>query len=245
MSFRKRRPTCRTFLNRSVAGDTPCTMEAVFGIGAYSPAEAGRLLQIPPATLRHWVSGYSYDHHGSETRQPPLWRSQYAEGADEPLLGFRDLLEARIVRGLRDAGLGMPTIRQCLDLARDLAGDEHPFSTRLFKTDGKSLFIEHGEGVLDLRRRQHVFRRVIEPTFRDLDFDLDAASRWWLNPSRSLVIDPVRSWGQPIVAETGVSISRLVQAVQAEESVTRVAEIFEIPVATVREAIAFADRTIH
>lgn len=221
-------------------------MDTAYGIGAYSPAEAGRLLAIPPATIRHWLFGYSYEHHGPKRRQPPLWRAQYGPEQDEPLLGFRDLLEARIVRGLRDAKLGLPTIRRCLEVARELVGDDHPFSTSRFRTDGKTLFIEHGTGVLDLKTRQHVFKRVIEPTFLDLDFDDGAASRWWLNPKRkTLVIDPERSFGQPIVAGTGITTASLASAVEAEGSVERVARLFDLPPATVRDALSFERRTLH
>jgi len=221
-------------------------MEAEFGIGAYSPPEAGRLLGIPPSTLRHWLFGYSYDHHGPRTVQQPLWRPQYGVDREEPLLGFRDLLEARIVRGLRDAGLGMPTIRQCLAFSRELVDDDHPFSTRRFRTDGKTLFLETETGVLDLKLRQQVFRRVIAPSFVDLDYDADAASRWWLNPGKkTLVIDPERSFGQPIVAQTGVTTARLAQAVIAEGSIERVALLFEISRSTVRDALAFERQTLN
>lgn len=221
-------------------------MEPTFGIGAYSLPEAGRLLAIPPSTIRHWLFGYHYAHHGPVTQQAPLWRPQYGIDQEEPLLGFRDLLEARIVRGLRDAGLGLPTIRECLRRARDLVEDEHPFSTRRFNTDGKSLFVEIGGTVLDLKTRQHVFKRVIAPSFIDLEYDLDAASRWWLNPSKkTLVIDPERSFGQPIVDKTGVSTSRLVQVVEAEGSVELAARLFELDVAIVRDALAFEQRTLH
>lgn len=220
-------------------------MDMAYGIGAYSPAEAGRLLDIPPATIRHWLFGYGYDR-GGPRRQQPLWRAQYGLEQEEPLLGFRDLLEARIVRGFRNAGLGLPTIRQCLDLARDVVSDDHPFSTSRFRTDGKTLFIERGDGVLDLKTRQHVFKRVIEPTFLDLDFDDGVASRWWLNPKRkTLVIDPERSFGHPIVAQTGVTTVSLAQAVEAEGSVERVARLFELTPAVVRDALAFERRTLH
>ena len=221
-------------------------MQAEYGIGAYSPVEAGRLLDIPPATIRHWVFGYSYDHHGPRRNQPPLWRPQYGTAMEEPLLGFRDLLEARIVRGLRRQNFPMQTIRRCLEVARELVNDEHPFSTRRFKTDGKTLFVEQGDGVLDLKQRQHVFRSVIAPTLTDLDFDLDAASRWWLNPKRrTLVIDPERAFGQPIVAESGVTTASLAQAVEAEGSVEKVASWFDLSPAVVQDALRFERRTLH
>lgn len=214
-------------------------MDVEFGLGAYTLKEAGRLLDVPPSTLRHWLFGYSYDHHGPRTRQAPLWRAQYGIDQDEPLLGFRDLLEARVVRGLRGQGLGMPTIRACLGLAREIVQDDHPFSTRRFRTDGKRLFVETGADLLDLKLKQHVLKRVIEPTFVDLDFDADAASRWWLNPRRTIVIDPSRSFGQPVVAAAGIPTWRLRQAVEAEGSVDRVARLFELPAATVRDAVGF------
>lgn len=221
-------------------------MEARFGIGAYSLAEAGRLIGIPPSTLRHWLFGYSYDHHGPRTVQQPLWQPQYGLDQDEPLLGFRDLLEARIVRGLREAGLGMPTIRHCLRFAREVVGDDHPFSTRRFRTDGKTLFLESDGTMLDLKLRQHVFRRVIEPSFLDLDYDAEAASRWWLNPAKkTLVIDPARSFGRPILSETGVPTARIAQAVEAEGSVARVAQLYELTQSLVRDALAFEHREVR
>ena len=221
-----------------------------YGIGAYSLAEAGSLLGVSPTTIRRWLFGYSYDHHGPRTEQQPLWRPQYGIDQDEPLLGFRDLIEARVVRGLRSLQIGLPTIRECLRRASELVQDDHPFSTRQFKTDGKRIFLEQmddlGEGFLiDLKLRQHAFRRIVEPSFVDLDFDADAASRWWLLPKKkTIVLDPARSFGQPIVADGGVPTARLAQAVKAEGSVERVAQLFELKPAIVRDALAFERRGI-
>lgn len=218
--------------------------EPEFGIGAYTLAEAGALLGISSTTIRRWLFGYSYDHHGPRTEQQPLWRPQYGLDQEEPLLGFRDLLEARIVRGFRRLHIGLPTIRACLDYARDVVNDDHPFSTRRFKSDGRRLFLEAHDGqMIDLKLRQHVFQKIVEPSFVDLDFDAEAASRWWLLPNKkTIVIDPARSFGQPIVAETGVPTARLLQSLESEGSVDRVARIFELKPALVRDAIMFETR---
>ncbi|MEO7655163.1 MAG: hypothetical protein ABIS23_05715 [Sphingomicrobium sp.] len=222
--------------------------EAQFGIGAYSLAEAGALLNVSPTTIRRWLFGYHYDHHGPLTQQMPLWRPQYGVDQEEPLLGFRDLMEARIVRGLRMMGIGLPTIRECLKRASEFVDDSHPFSTKQFRTDGKRLFLEQSNGfgdtrLLDLKARQNVFKKVVEPTFKDLEYGADAAARWWLIPNRrTIVIDPERSFGQPIAVENGVTTARLAQAARAEGSVERVARIFEMKLATVRDALAFEGR---
>ncbi len=173
---------------------------------------------------------------------------QYGADQDEPLLGFRDLIEACVVRGLRNLRIGLPTIRDCLREARAWVGDDHPFSTRRLKTDGRVIHLEQrdergGPSLMDLKKRQAVFHEIIKPSFIDLDFDADTASRWWLLPGKkTIVVDPARSFGQPIVAETGVSTARIAQAVAAEGSPERVARLFELRPATVRDALAFEAR---
>lgn len=220
-----------------------------YGVGAYTLTEAGRLLGVSPATLKRWLFGYSYRQRGTEATQEPLWPVQYGPDQDEPLLGFRDLIEARVVRGLRSLGIGLPTIRRCLRLAGEIVEDSHPFSTRKFKTDGRHIFLEVAEraqtkdadpALIDLRSRQRVFKTIVQPSFVDLAFDAEVASRWWLLPNKkTIVLDPARSFGQPIVADGGVPTSRVAQVVAAEGSVDRAARLFELRPTIVRDALRF------
>lgn len=217
-----------------------------FGIGAYSPSEAARLIGTSSTSIRRWLFGYSYEHHGPKTAQPPLWQPQYGEDQEEPILGFRDLIEARMVAKLRKVGIGMPTIRLCLSTAAQIAHDPHPFSSAHFRTDGKRLFLERlsdegGRDVIDLKTLQHAFPKVVEASFLDLDFDEEKATRWFpLAKSREVVADPERSFGQPIVDDGGVPTHRIAQAYVAEgRSVDRVAKLFEIGRKAVKDALAF------
>ncbi|MDO9364474.1 MAG: hypothetical protein Q7T60_16220 [Sphingopyxis sp.] len=221
-------------------------IDAAYGIGAYSPAEAGKLLGVPSSSIRRWLFGYSYDHHGPRVQQRPLWVSQYSLDQDEPLLGFRDLIEARMVAKLRNIGFGLPTIRICLSTAAEIAGDSHPFSSARFRTDGQRLFLERldddgAHDVIDLKSRQHAFPKIIERSFLDLDFDDEKATRWFpFEKSREVVADPERSFGQPITDQGGVPTVRLAQAYQAEgRSIEKVAKIFELATSVVRDALAF------
>lgn len=220
--------------------------ETQFGVGAYTPGEAARLLSMPPNTLRRWLYGVSSSNAGAEGKAYlPLWTAQYDFDPDEPIIGFRDLIEARTVRKLRAIGLGLPTIRQCLKAAREIAKDSHPFSTRKLRTDGKRLFLQTVDqagsmSVIDLKANQHAFAKVVDRTFLDLEFDGDVASRWWLNPEKkSLVIDPERSFGQPIAAESGIPTRRLAEAVEVEGSARKVARLFDLPISVVNDAVKF------
>lgn len=212
-----------------------------YGIGIYTAPEAARMVGMNAKTLKRWLLGY--DHDGKHEAE--LWSPQYAVGEDDLLLGFRDLIEARIVHALRGQSIGLPTIRTCIERAREIVRDDRPFSTRQFKTDGKTIFLEMTEGLgepelIDLRRRQGVFRQVVAPSLQDLDFGEVGAERWWLlHGKKTIVADPQRAFGQPIIAEIGMTTARAAQIVKAEGSVERAAKVYELPVRLLRDALSY------
>lgn len=218
-----------------------------FGIGSYTIRETARLLRTSPTTISRWMRGYSFKRKGKVHTSPPLWQTQWPAGDNGRIeLGFRDLIELRFVKAFTDAGVGLLAIRNCLDYARDLVGDERPFSTCRFRTDGRTIFLQSEKlandeaELLDLKRSQYVFGRVIERTFKDLDIEADAVARWRpFNGKDSIIIDPERSFGQPIASRSGVPTIVLAQAVEAEGSQERVARLFEVPLSIVRDAVRF------
>ncbi|MCJ2013522.1 DUF433 domain-containing protein [Methylobacterium sp. J-076] len=83
---------------------------------------------------------------------------------------------------------------------------------------------------------------MLERTFRDLDLEGDVVTRWRPYQGRdTIVIDPRRSFGQPIAAETGVPTVALADAVAAEGSAERVARLYDVAVGVVRDAVRFEE----
>ena len=225
--------------------------ETHFGIGVYSVPEAARLIGMPSQTLRRWVSGS--DH--LEDARNPLWSAQYAKSDDDQYLGFRDLVEARIVKALRLSGVPLQTVRRCLERARVIIGDEHPFSTRNFKSDGKTLFLEILKGdddtiLVDLRQGQQAFKDILAQSLNGLEFGDEVAERWWLlNGKKTIVADPKRSFGHPIIASNGMTTNCVAEAVLAEGSIDRVAQLYGMRITEVNDAVNFEQRlkgsTLH
>jgi uncharacterized protein (DUF433 family) len=230
------------------------------GRGAYGAAEALRLINFhrasaaspvePRAVSRNTVARWLYGYDQNSTHSPPLWKPDYAPSDDEDEhvleVSFRDLIELRFVKTFRDAGLSLQTIRECFERAVEAVRDPRPFSTSKFRTDGKSIFLEITDKVregklLDLKRRQNVFHRIVEPSLHDLEFDATVLARWFpLGTTRkSVVIDPARAFGRPILSDGGVPTETLAQAVKVEGSPERVAKLYELQVAAVRDACAF------
>jgi uncharacterized protein (DUF433 family) len=215
------------------------------GIGVYTAAEASRLLNLPMATVRRWLGGY----RSGARDYAPLWTPQLPKVDDQLGLGFLDLMQLRVVaRIVAETGISLQKLRRALVLARDLVQHAHPFTTAQFRTDGRSLFVEIGREtdtpqLYDVLGRQYGFHQIIEPSFRDVDLEIEI-TRWWpLGKQRSVVVDPQRSFGAPIGSGSGIPTAALALAADRHGSSREAARWY--PPTTereVRDAIAFERR---
>jgi uncharacterized protein (DUF433 family) len=223
---------------------------SLLGIGLYTVPEAARLTGIPQARLRRWLRGYTYAAGEGRTASKPVWQRQLPEIDGTLGLGFLDLMEARFVDEFRKAAVPWRVIRLGAERARELYGAEHPFSSRRFRTDGRTIFAElidqAGEPqLLDLVKSQFAFTRVIGPSlYAGVEFsNRDMPVRWWpLGRQTPVVIDPARSFGQPIVSTSGIPTAVLADAVAAEGSVAKVARLFRLSPRSVDAALRFERR---
>ena len=78
---------------------------APIGIGFYTVPEAARLLKIPALNIRRWLGGYTYHKNDQTIAMPPLWRPQLPAYDQHMELGFRDLIELRVIKGFAVVGL--------------------------------------------------------------------------------------------------------------------------------------------
>ncbi|MGK9233025.1 hypothetical protein KXS07_15340 [Inquilinus limosus] len=217
---------------------TPSTL---LGIGLYTPAEAERLIRVPAGKIARWLKGHSV----KGKRYEPLWHPQINLGDDHVYLGFRDLMEMRTAHAFMEKGVSAVAIRRAIVEASKLVGDERPLSTTKFRTDGRSIFLEiareDGDAQLvDIFRRQYAFQKIIEQSLTDVDFDGIAPGRWWpASRAKGIVVDPARSFGQPIDEETGVPTAALAAAVQAEGSIEAAARAWQVRPSAVKRAAEF------
>lgn len=219
------------------------------GIGLYTFHEAALLTRIPLRDLRRWLDGYSYrDKKHASVSVAPLWETEFANSSLDGV-SFHDLLEARFVYAFRKHGVSLRTIRLASERARELFKTDYPFTSRQFRTDGRTIFVsaieETGETeLLDLVKQQYAFRKIIEPSlYAGIELNEDQiATRWYPAPrSKAIVLDPTVAFGKPIVTDGSVRTSILYDAFMTEGNKNFVAKLYEVPVAAVNAAIAFEE----
>jgi len=217
------------------------------GRGIYSLPEAERLSGVPRGRIRRWMGGYHYRHKGEIRYSPPAIASNLIQPEETHLVDFADLLEVRLLDAFRTYGVSWRTIRIAAEHAKELLGRHHPFSSRIFKTDGRTILAEllgatGDKHLLDLVKNQWEFERIVSPyLYEGIEYNqLQEPERWWpLGEARLVVIDPARSFGAPIVVHEGVPTEVLARAFTAEGSVEAVARWFEVSEQAVRDAIEF------
>lgn len=222
--------------------------DALLGIGLYAIPEAARLLQTSSQRLRRWLTGYGAVGPNGNRQYPGLWEIDVVLDDGTRFLSFRDLMEMRVATRFAVAGVRLDTLRKCHDRATQVLGTDRPFSDERFSTDGRTIFLEEPDvdedtALLDLLSGQWIFRRFLAPTFVDVEHHQGRPVRWWaLDRKRSVILDPARSFGQPIVVDSGVPTAVLAEAATVEGSVRRAAKLYEVAEHEVRDAVLFEER---
>lgn len=218
------------------------------GAGIYTASQAGRLTNVASARVTRWMRGYEYAGRDGRRREvPPIlqWDATAPDGTLQ--LTFRDLIEIRFVDAFLKFGVSWKELRLAAGHAAQLLQTTHPFSTVKFKTDGRRIFtrLQDAAGdahLVQLRDNQLVFASVVEPALIGVEFDRESAVRWRpLGERKRVVIDPARSFGQPIGEKSGIRAEVLAGQVAAT-SIRAAASWFGVDPAEVKDAVEFCDR---
>ena len=215
-------------------------------IGLYTLQEAERLTGAQAREVSRWLYGYTFKGGVGA----PLWTTQLA-GLDEKVIGFRDLMELRVVKAFRNHNVPLRVIRAAIDGAKAMFGTEYPFTAHRFLIDGKSIFSkalqEHGDAEMpDLAKRHLVFERIVRPAlYAGIEFaDHGLATRWFpLKRSKAIVLDPEIAFGKPVLTDYGVRTEIVAEAFKVEKNKRTVSSMFDIPVAAVEVAIRYERKT--
>jgi uncharacterized protein (DUF433 family) len=212
--------------------------------GIYTIPEASRLTGVSTWRIRRWLKGYDFQTKRQRRHSNPIWSGQHTPLDDKMAVGFKDLMEVRFVAAFLQAGVSWKTMRQSHAAAQTKLGTDHPFCTHRFETDGRAILLQEARSsgdacLINITTDQAEFEKIVTPFLKELEFD-DGVNRWWpLGKERLVVVDPVRSMGQPIVTRSGVPTRVLVNSVKTNRSIESVARWYEVTAAEIRDAMEF------
>jgi uncharacterized protein (DUF433 family) len=187
-----------------------------------TPGETAHHLLMPRSTMYHWL--------GDDAAGEPLVHRVSPEKRGRPSVPFVAVVEAYVLRSLRDLNLKMRDIREAAATVRREFDTPYGLARKRIATDGIDIFIEYAED--DIRRardNQQPIRDVIRGYLTYIDWDASDgfASRLKLRQYPDVapvIIDPRFAWGRPVLQTSKVPVGAIVDLWQAGESLDTVAE---------------------
>ena len=225
--------------------------DAPLNLGIYSFSEAAKLSGVSVGRIRRWLRGYEYRSGKSSRHSGAVWQGQLKPIENRIALSFLDLMEVRFIAAFLVRGISWRTMRSAHTLACQELRSEHPFCTNRFVTDGTKLLLRQAnessdQALFDIATNQQELLRIVQPFLKELEFASDTQlSRWWpLGRDRTVILDPLRNFGQPSTVNSGVPTQALARAVTANKSAELVARWFHADPAEVSDAVEFERRLV-
>lgn len=191
-----------------------------------TPRDVARHLLIPQSTLYYWLH--------EQADGSPLVHRIAPERRGWPSVPFVAVVEAYVLRSLRDLKLTKKRIRHAAAEVRRVFDTPYALATKKIMTDGVDIFIEYAPD--DLARAsdgQRPIREVIEDYLHFIDWDTADGFAGRLRLRRypevaPVIIDPRFGWGAPVVESSKVPVQAIVDLWFAGESLEAVAVEYDM-----------------
>lgn len=228
-----------------------------FDTPLYTLAEAARFVGVPATTFSNWAKGYV---RRSPDRKPVVGAPMLSVvgGAGAQLsVPFVALAEGMVLAAIRRSGVPMQRIRPALLALQDSIGVEHALASQRLYSDGAEVLYDFARTNADspaassarelvvLRSGQRVFADVVADYLQRIEYAPDGYAELLHLPGyrrQQVVVDPRRSFGQPIFTSGGAKVEDVLDRFQAGESLPDLAEDFGVPLDELEDAVRVASR---
>ncbi|MBA2641247.1 MAG: DUF433 domain-containing protein [Nocardioidaceae bacterium] len=184
-------------------------------------------LQLPLSTLNGWLA---------EGRGSPALVHEVAPAPGDPRVRgwprvpFVGVVEAYVLRSLRDLGLSKATIRAAATQVRAEFGTRHALASRRIASDGVEIFVRYCDGLATVRGQQRPIRTVVDDHLRFIAWNDDGWPRRLrlrqYGTAAPVVIDPRFGWGEPVLEATKTPVAAVLVLRRAGEPAEVVAAEF-------------------
>lgn len=226
-----------------------------FEVPLYSVTDAARILGVPRSKLVTWVDGYSHTRNDRATPRTvmgaPLVTAKAPKRRGYPRLPFVGIAEAYVLNAFRQAGVPMQRIRPSIDALLTTVGP-HALASKALYTDGAEILWDLAERsgpasddravakrLIIPRSGQYVFQEVVDRYLKQVSWGPDNFAEQIRLPQfehANVIIDPRRSYGQPVFADSGVRLVDALGPIRAGESLEAVAEDYGVAIDQLRVA---------
>lgn len=196
--------------------------------------ETARHLRMPESTLDNWLV--------TSGSGAPLVHAVTPERRGWPRVPFVGVIEAYVLRALRDLGMPLVDVRKAADIVRSEFDDPYALARGRIATDGVAVFVRLADdSLVHARDGQGAIREVLDGYLRYIEWSSDGSPkrlRLSQYPSGAdVVIDPCFGWGAPVLDRNKVKVDDIVALWRAGESIKQVADEYDLTESAVEDVL--------
>jgi uncharacterized protein (DUF433 family) len=207
----------------------------------YTLEESARWLHVPLRTMHYWVVG--------EKGAAPLTTIFSRRPI---LLSFKNLVECFVLEGLRNThGISLQAIRLSVEELRFRKESKFPLADYQLSTFGDTVYLEdQGEPLIKLASHgQQAFKEILNPFLKRVERNTEGIAKTLfpftrkqhlrapLGAPRVVIIDPIVSFGMPVLINSRISTAFLLSRKKGGASISTLATDYGRSEAEIKEAI--------
>ncbi|WP_420458846.1 DUF433 domain-containing protein [Neolewinella sp.] len=215
--------------------------EPTIGQGIYTPRDIADILRLPYEQVHRWINVYWDGKLGQEYKHSYSWRTDGSQA-----VSFHTLVEFYLMMLFGEAGVPPRKVMKAHLRLGELYGTPFPFAKgevlENIRTDEKHIYFQLPEGeIISLDGSDQLNLDFIRLFFQRLDFDAnDLANKFWpMGKDKTIVVDPNRKFGHPLIGDRNIYPETLYGHFQAGDPIPYIAYVYKIEAQEVVDALEF------
>jgi uncharacterized protein (DUF433 family) len=214
-------------------------------VPSYGVMEAAHYLRIPRTTIRDWVSGRHYRSTAGVRFSKPIIQ---VPDPTAKQLSFMNLVEIHVLDAIRRKhDIPLEKVRTAMNYLSKQFPSRHPLADQEFVTDGLNLFIKKFSQLINISQEgQLAIQEILQAHLHRIERDIKGIpvrlypftrKRHLQEEPKAVVIDPLISFGRPVLVGTGIPTAVIAERYKAGESMDALAEDYGRQRFEIEEAI--------
>lgn len=205
--------------------------------GIFLAKDVSEILSLPYSSVRYWMFEFWDGRFGKDVN------SKYTFGEKgNKAIDFLTLIEFYTFYQLRKKNVSSQKIQKAHQHISKELKTKFPFATAGISTDGRRIWYEHLESIINADGSTQIdLKEIIKPFLDKIDFgnNLHAERYYPLGKSHSVVIDPQHQFGQPTFLGTNLKADTIFKLYKGGEEKKNICYLYEISQRQVSDAILY------
>ena len=210
------------------------------GSGIFTAAEISKILKLPYRRINRWINLYC---------ENGMILFEYSNSSFNKLkvkaVNFHTLIELQVMSELSEAGISTNKIAKAKNMLSKLYNTPFPFANKEIlenlRVNGNKIYFDEKGDVFVIDDKLQFSLEFIKSFIHNIEFDTNMLARKYmpLGKSKSIIVDPTRQFGHPVVGDTNIYPETFFNLYNSGESIEFIASLYNVDKKAIEDALEY------